>query len=456
MKLLTALPCAFALAWLAGCATPVEPPQRSTEVALPARWRTDLGATAAQRADWWRGFGDPVLAHAVEAALAGNTDVATASARVREARAQEAVARSQRWPGLDFAVGASRSRSVGPLGQASESTAAQPVFQAAYELDLFGRVADQVRAAEAGTVAAEAARDTASLAVAAAAASGYLTLRTLDARLAVLRATLASRTESLRLASGRARVGYTSDLELRQAEAEYEATAQAVPQAEAAIARQEHALNLLAGAPPQDVPRGSALTALTSPPVPDALPSELLRRRPDIAQAEATLAASGATLANARAQFLPQVRLSASAGRTFSSSLADPITVWSLGASVLAPLFSAGRLQGQLDVAGARREQAALAYQRAVLTALREVEDALSSVARLREQRRHLEAQRAAVAEALRHAVNRYRGGYSSYLEQLDAQRSLLSAELALVQVVGDELTATVALQQALGGGWAR
>lgn len=441
---------------LAGCATPIEPPQRATEVPLPARWRTDPGATAAQPADWWRSFGDPVLAQTVEAALAGNTDVATAAARVREARAQEAVARSQRWPSLDFAVGASRSRSVGPLGQASTSTAAQPVFQAAYELDLFGRVASQVQAAQAGTAAAQAARDAAALAVAAAAASGYLTLRTLDARLAVLRATLASRAESLRLASGRARVGYTSELELRQAEAEYEATAQAVPQAEAAIARQEHALNLLAAAPPQDVTRGPALTALTAPPVPDGLPSDLLRRRPDIAQAEATLAASDATLANARAQFLPQLRLTGSIGRTFSSSLADPITVWSLGASVLAPLFSAGRLQGQLDVAGARREQAALAYQRTVLTALREVEDALSSVARLREQRTHLQAQRAAVAEALRHAVNRYRGGYSSYLEQLDAQRSVLSAELALVQVIGDELTATVALQQALGGGWTR
>jgi NodT family efflux transporter outer membrane factor (OMF) lipoprotein len=439
---------------LAGCAGTAPPLSTPPPLALPQQWQTRLEATAPQRPDWWRDFGDPVLTQWVEAALANNTDIATAVARVREARAQEQVARSQRWPTLDLAMGATRSRSLDPLGRPTESTGAQPLFQAAYEVDLFGRIADQVRAAEAGSVAAGQARDVVALGVAAAAASGYITLRVLDARLAILRETLRSREDSLRLAARRAAVGYTSDLEWRQAQAEYEATAQQLPQAEAAIARQEHALSMLAGQVPGPVRRGVALQVLVLPPVPPALPSELLRRRPDIAQAESTLAASDATLAAARAQFLPQLRLSATAGQIFSSSLADPVTIWTLGASVLAPIFSAGRLRGQVEAAAARRDQAAWSYQRTVLVALREVEDNLSAVARLREQRAHLQAQREAVSDAWRNAVNRYQAGYSSYLEQLDAQRSLLAAELALVQSVGDELNALVALHQALGGGW--
>src|SRR5690606_26964442 len=130
-------------------------------------------------------------------------------------------------------------------------------------------------------------------------------------------------------------------------------------------------------------------------------------------------------------QFLPQVRLTGSAGAVLSSALGDPVALWSLGGSVLAPLFSGGRLEAQVETAGARRDQAAFAYRRTVLTAFREVEDNLAAVQRLREQRERLEAQRDAVAEALRHATNRYQAGYSSYLEQLDAQRALLNVELS-------------------------
>lgn len=439
----------------AGCAAPREPASTApAPLALPAQWQSPPAAAAGAEAPapgWWRAFGDPVLAQWVERALAGNADLATAAARVQEARAQERVARAQRWPSLDLAVGATRSRSVNAFGQPSAATATQPVFQAAYEVDLFGRVAQQLRAAEAGTAGAGFARDAAALSVAAATASAYVTLRTLDTRLALLRQTQRSREDALRVAARRASVGYTSDLEWRQAQAELEATAQQVPAAENAVARQAHALSLLAGEAPGPVARGEGLQP---PPLPQLLPSELLRRRPDVAQAEAALAASDATLAGARAQFLPSLRLTATVGQVASSALADPVAIWTLGASVLAPLLSAGRLQGQLDAAAARRDQAAWAYRRAVLTALREVEDQLTAVARLREQRLRLQAQRDAVAQALRLATRRYEAGYAPYLEQLDAQRSLQTAELALVQSQGDELLALVALHQALGGGW--
>jgi NodT family efflux transporter outer membrane factor (OMF) lipoprotein len=291
------------------------------------------------------------------------------------------------------------------------------------------------------------------LSVAAATATGYINLRSLDARLALLEETVAARLEALRVANERADVGYTSDLERRQAEGEYESAAQQVPQARLAIARQEHGLALLTGAPPGTIPRGVPLARLTPPPIPEGLPSDLLRRRPDIAQGELTLVAADASLASARAQFLPSVRLTASAGQLLVTPL-DPVRIWSLGASVLAPIFDAGRIGAQVETAAARREQAAYAYQRTVLTAFREVEDNLATIVQTREQRVHLQAQRSALADALFHAGRRYRGGYSSYLEQLDAQRGVLAADLALIQARADELGALVALSQAMGGGW--
>lgn len=420
----------------------------------PAGWRSPLAGTAPIDAQWWQRFGDPVLAALVTEALANNPDVAIAAARVREARGQETIARAQRFPGLDAGVGITTSRAVSGLGTAVESTGASPVFQAAYEVDLFGRIGEQVAAARATSLSSEAAQAAARLSVAAATASGYLTLRSLDARLEIVHQTIASRQEAVRLARSRAEAGYTSQLELRQAEAEFEATAQVLPQVQLAITRQEDALSLLVGANPRAIARGLALDALRRPPIPAGLPSELLRRRPDIVQAEFALAASDSNLAAARAQFLPSLRLTGSAGEALSTSLTNPVGVWSIGASILAPLFQGGRLRGGVDVAAARRDQAAFGYQRTVLTAFRETEDALAAVQRLGEQRARLDAQRLALAEALRHAQNRYRAGYSSYLEQLDAQRSLFNVELSLVQVEADQLAAHVALYQAMGGGW--
>jgi NodT family efflux transporter outer membrane factor (OMF) lipoprotein len=439
---------------LAGCAGRVPPVPPEAAVTPPVGWRTTPGPTAPIEREWWRRFSDPVLAALVDHALARNTDIAIAAARVEEARAQEQLARASLFPTLDAGAGASVSREISPFGTPVTAVGVQPLFQASYELDLFGRVRSQVSAARSSFLASEAARDAAALGAAAATASGYITLRGLDARLDILRATLVSRAEALRLARSRATVGYTSELELRQAEAEYEATAQSIPPAQLAITRQENALSLLLGESPRAIERGLALGRIAEPAIPNLLPSDLLRRRPDIAQAEFALAASDASLAVARAPFLPRINLTGSSGLALSTSLANPVTLWSLGASILAPIFEGGRLQAGVDTAAARRDQAAFGYRRTVLTVFREVEDSLAAVQRLREQRAHVEAQRRAVAEALRHATNRYQAGYSSYLEQLDAQRALLSAELGLVQAETDQLNSVVALYQAMGGGW--
>ena len=182
------------------------------------------------------------------------------------------------------------------------------------------------------------------------------------------------------------------------------------------------------------------------------MPSQLLRRRPDIAVAEFRLAATDAQMRAARARFMPTLGISATAGAALSDLLADPIALWSVGGSVLAPIFNGGRLQAQFDVATAQRDQAAFAYRGTVLNAFREVEDRLALLAGLSQQKGALEAQRTAVADAVRHAQNRYRAGYTPYIEQVDAQRSLLAVELSLVQLRADQLNAMIGLYQATGG----
>ena len=437
---------------LSACASTLQDAPLGAAVAPPADWRTSLEVTAPVEADWWASFGDPQLSQLVERARAANPDVQVALARVEEARATELASRGFLLPSLGAGVEGGVQREVSPFGQAQTTVAAQPAFRASYELDLFGKNAARVDAAEAGVAASAAATEAARLSVSAAAASGYITLLALDRRLSVLEETLVARQEAVKFARDRAEVGYTSQLPLRQAEAEYQATAQLVPQLQAQIARQENALSVLTGTLPGAIERGGTLEQLIQPPAPAALPSELLRRRPDVAAAEYRIAAADAQMRVARADFLPSIDLGAAAGLVLSDLLADPVGVWSLGGSILAPIFQGGRLQAQLDGATAQRDQAAWAYRSTVLDAFREVEDRMAVLSNLKEQESALEAQRVAVADALRHARNRYRAGYTPYIEQVDAQRALLGVELSLIQVRADELTALVGLYQAVGG----
>lgn len=449
---------AFAgLLLLGACAAPKAdvPPQAA--ISIPASWRDGKAGTPGEpAADWWRGFNDPVLGDIVETARANNDDIAIAAARVMEARAQFHLARAMTFPDIGTGAQIERSRSINPgFGVPEIQTDGGGEIQVSYDLDLFGRLADTEKSARAVLLATEAARDNVRLAVTASAASGYITLRGLDARLSVVRDTLTARGEELRVAKRRADAGYGTQLELAQAEAAYHAAEQLVPATQLAIARQEDGLSLLLGTSPRDIERGSDLDVLSAPVVPVAMPSQLLRRRPDIAQAEQQLAASDHALDAARDAFMPDIQLAAAGGLVGSTLVeGSPLGVWSLGGSILAPLFSAGRLEAQQDAATARRDQAAFAYRKSALAAFREVEDALVTVLRDGEQEQALMAQRDSLAHALALATNRYREGYSPYLDQLDAQRGLLSARLALVQTRTDRFNAIVLLYQSLGGGW--
>ena len=445
----------LACSGLTACLGPRPEPPAAAAMNPPAAWRDGApGTDAAVDPRWWQQFGDPMLSQVVETALANNIDIAVAATRVEEARAQFRLARSQQLPSVNGVAGGDRDRSVNAFGQGFDQWAGQGEVQASFDLDLFGRLAKSTAAARAQLLATQDGRDNVRLAVATSAANGYVTLLALDARLAVLRDTLAARAASLKLTERRATAGYSSRLDLAQAQAEYEGTAQQIPAAELAVARQENGLSVLLGHEPGTIARGKALDALGMPEAPVLMPARLLARRPDVAAAANQIVAADRSLDAARAAFMPDIKLSATGGAVASTILGDPITIFSLGGSILAPLFEGGRLRAQADAATARRDQAAFQYRSVALNAFREVEDGMAAQRRDLEQEVVLEKQRAALADALRLADNRYRAGYSPYLEFLDAQRALLSADLALVQSRADRLSSAILLYQATGGGW--
>ncbi|MBB3197254.1 efflux transporter outer membrane subunit [Roseateles terrae] len=462
------------LGLLTACAPTLPPLPDSARVTVPDQWRngsptlpsdpvtptagppagtlSDTATDGALVAPWWNVFGDPVLNDLVARALAHNSDLLLAGARLEEARATLAASRATEGPTVNLQVPYQATRSLQSSG-VSNSRVIQPAIAASWELDLWGRNGDLTRASALRLQASEADQRGAALSISATTVQSYVALLALDAQLALSRATLASRQEALRLAEDQARVGYISQLQLTQAQAEYASVAQAIPQQELAIRRQEQALALLTGDSGTEQPRGVAFDRLALPAPPAAVPSALLERRPDIVQAARQLAATDATLAARRQAFLPQVSLSASAGRLYVNALDyDPIRVWSVGASVLAPLFDSGRLRSQFDIAAAQRDQAAFTYRARVLNAFSEVENALAGIDRLAEQRRFALQRRDVLARSLQYAHDRYEAGYAGYLEELDAQRNLYAQDNDLIRLQQTELENRIALIRALGG----
>ncbi|WP_255758111.1 efflux transporter outer membrane subunit [Massilia sp. erpn] len=450
------------LAWaflLGGCAAKVDAPPAPT-LEMPAQWRMSIGPAGqglAVERQWWQAFDDAALTALVAQALERNGDLRIAQARVTDYRARLAAAGAAQQPTLSASAGPGRARALAPNGLPRVGNVFQAEVQAAYEIDVWGRLSSLTQAAAASYRAEQASADAAALSIAASVASGYLNLRGLDAQLELAEATLKLRATSRDLAQRQFEVGYSSRLEWLQAQAEYQAAAEQIPQLQRQIFEQENALSLLAGGNPGPVPRGKPLAELAPPPVPAGLPSELLRRRPDIARAEQNVAASNAALAATRDQLLPSFRLTAAGGiqsSDFSDFLHSPVKLWRLAAGVSAPLFDGGRVQAQTDSAAAQRDQAIYAYENTVRTALAETENGIDAIVRLHEQAVQNDARRDTAAETLRIARNRYRNGYASYLEELDAQRTLYGADVLRLQLRTRLLAASVDLYRAMGGGW--
>ena len=442
---------------LVGCAGVRKEAPPEAAVHAPATWRTTtMTHGPALPSSWWTAFDDETLNRLVEEALAHNDDVALAATNVEEARAQFHFARAQRLPSVGLSVVGARDREVNSaFGVPEEQTAGEGVVEAGFDVDLFGRLKAGSQAARSALLASEYARDTVRLGVATSVVNGYLTLLALDARMEILRRTLDVRRDELHVEEKRFAAGYSNRLELARAQTELAATEQLIPATDLAIARQEDGLSILVGRAPGDIARGVGFDKVELPAIPGALPSTVLRSRPDLAAAEARLAATDHNLDAVRAAFLPDIKLAVSTGQVRSTLIdSNPVSIWSVGGSILAPIFEAGRLEAQQDQAVAERNEAAFAYRKAALQAFREVEDDLVALARDAEQDEALGREHEAVETAFRVSTQRYKEGYASHLDQLDAQRNLLSVELALVQSRLDRLNAAASLFQALGGGW--
>lgn len=441
---------------LAGCATEVE--KAPGALPIPAQWRNQVGPGAPVEANWWRAFGDPQLNRLVEQSLQHNLDILTARSRVDQYRAQLRGAEGDNFPTLDAGVNATRARTLSSVtGQPYESAVFRGLLQANYNVDLWGARSSSLDASRASLEAQQAAASAAELTVASSVASGYMTLVSLDEQLRVTEATLASREDSLKLAQRQYETGYTSKLEWVQSSSEYQTAKAQIPVLQHQIAQQENALSILVGMNPREIARQRSFEHVLPQTLPAVLPSELLQRRPDIVQAERTLLAADRSLAASRAKLLPSLNLTASGtmqNSVLHELVENPFRLWSVGGSVLAPLLNREALTAQVDASMASRNQALYSYEKTVRNAFSEVNDDLDAIVRYKEQLVELQKQQDVVSEALRIARNRYQNGYASYLDELDAQRTLFTTQLNVVQVKNNLLLAQIDLYRALGGGW--
>ncbi|WP_445663632.1 efflux transporter outer membrane subunit [Enterobacter soli] len=442
---------------LAGCQSVDVAPAKSS-LHIPSQWRAEASPASPAEQLWWRNFHDSHLNRYVDEALKNNSDVLIARERINEYQARVYAADGSLFPSLDAGVTGARARSQSAAtGLPIYSTLYKGSLTASYDVDLWGVNRSTARAAEASLEAQKAAAAAADLTVASSVASGYVTLLSLDEQLRVTEDTLKSREQAFKLATRQYQTGYSSRLELMQSDSELRSTRAQVPLLQHQIAQQENALSLLLGSNPGSLARSENFESLTPLHLPSQLPSTLLNRRPDIVQAERQLLAYDATLAASRASLLPSINLTASGSiqdRTLSGLLDNPLQLWSVGGSILAPILNRQALNAQVDISQSQRNQALYSYEQTVRNAFREVNDSLDAITRYQEQLTELQAQQDVAQETLRIAQNRYNNGYSSYLDVLDAQRTLFSVQTSVVQVKNNLLLAQIDLYKALGGGW--
>lgn len=408
---------------------------------------------------WWEVFQDKELQGLIRTALQNNYDVRIAAARVLEAQAQLGITRADQLPtlGVGGGVASQQSPKQGPI-PSYEITEGQLTASAAWNLDFWGKYRRATEAARANLLASEWARKQVIATLVANVAAGYFQLRQLDLQLEISQHTLASRRDSLQLTQTLEQHGIQSLLDVRQAEQLVYTAATEVPDLERQIAQREDAINILLGNNPGDVPRGLKLTEQPhAPEVPAGLPSSLLARRPDIAQAEQILIASNAQIGVARAAYFPQISLTGAAGfesTALSNLFTGPAGLWNLSGSFTQPIFQGGRLKSNVRLAEAQQQQAVLAYQQTIKGAFRDVSDALVAYRKTREFRIQQEHLVESAQDAARLSEVRFKAGTTDYLEVLTNETNSFTAELGLAQAQGNELTALVQLYRALGGGW--
>jgi multidrug efflux system outer membrane protein len=428
---------------------------------VPSAGETAPKEAAAVDAEWWKLFHDPVLDGIVAKALENNKDLQLAVARVEEADALLRQADASLFPEFDVVGSDTRNR----VSSTTTLPAASPLVRESmkmtvgtnFELDIWGRLRRGRESTRAENLASRYGRETVRLTVAGLVSQAYIALRTLDAQVAASRSTLDSRDKAYGIAKARFEAGLSSEMDLRQAESARAAAKSQTADLVQSRALAEHQLALLTGDMTLKLPAGD-LDKLPLPPVPPAgLPSSLLEARPDVRQAEANLAAANARIGLAKAAMFPTLSLTANLGGE-SAQLAGLFggasKIWTAGFGLMLPIFTAGKLEGQVDQATAQQKQALVNYQKAVQSAFKDVRDALVNLRQTAEKDEALGAQVQAAKKALTLAQARYDSGYSPFLEVLDAQRTANDATQAALKNRQARLSATVDLFKALGGGW--
>ncbi|MHB8111543.1 MAG: efflux transporter outer membrane subunit, partial [Syntrophorhabdaceae bacterium] len=410
---------------------------------------------------WWNQFDDPVLDDLIQVSLRENYDLRIAAARVEEFVGRYWVGRSGLFPQLYAGGQAGRQRVservVGLAPADNPSDLYQAGFSGSWEIDIWGRLRRLKEAARADLISSEEGRRSVILTLVTSVANGYIALRDLDRQLEITEHTVQLRGESFQLFKDRYEGGMISELELSQVKSEYELAQTRIPLIQKQIAFQENALSILLGRNPGPIPRGKTIDELTLPTVPAGLPSDLLERRPDIRQAEQDLVAANARIGAAKAAYFPAISLTGLFGwasTELSSLFTGPSQEWNWAGTFIAPIFTGGGITGSFMASKALEQQALFQYRKAIQNAFREVDDALIDQKRTREQLALQIKQVNTLRDYARIARLRYEEGYTSYIEVLDAERSLFNAELSQTDVQGTLFQALVNLYKATGGGW--
>ena len=453
----------FIFGLLTGCM--VGPNYHRPTVQTPTAYRDltanpQLQAQTASYADlpWWQVFQDPKLQELIRTALKQNYDLQLATERINAARAQLAVTRSSLFPQVQGSGNFSGGKESNFQTKYNFLTL---TVDAAFQVDLFGRLRRATEASRAELLATNAARQTVILTLVGDVASDYFALLELDLQLQITLGTVSNQINSVKLTTRRLQYGVATKLDVLQAQQVLDTANATVPDLERQIAQEENAISIILGNYPQDVTRGLPLIEQNLPPeIPPGLPSSIIERRPDIREAEQNLAAANAEVGVAKAEFFPQISLTGSGGgafgrsSAFSSLMSSQLGIWSYGAQVSQPIFTGGALRGNLRLAESQYQQALIAYRQTIQRAFGDVSDALIGYEKSHQVRIRQQQSVADLQESVRLSTLRYQGGTTTYLEVLDGQRALYAAELTLAQARGNEYQSLVQVYRALGGGW--
>lgn len=446
---------------LAGCA--VGPVYRRPDVAPVAEFRSQVGpseATSIADLPWWSIFNDRVLQSLIAEALTNNYDLQVAVTRIEQARAYVGVAQADFYPQVGYQGLAARQKAFYPL----EGSTGNPSFNAfggllnaAWELDVWGRIRHSTEAARASLYAQEDVRRGVMLTLVSSVAASYFSLIELDRELAIAKESREIYRQTLDLFSSRFQAGRDSKLGVMRAQAAYDSSAASIASVNRAIVQQENALSVLLGGYPKAINRGMPLTEQVTPLTPVGLTTDVLKRRPDIQQAEQVMIGANAEIGVAVANFYPTIGLSALFGGQSPKSgdvFKSDFDIWSLGGFIAGPIFEGGRLKSAYQAQQAYWDQTIAQYKQTIVIAYRETSDALIAQQTLVDQRAALQSQVVALKESVDLSIDRYNAGRASYFEVLEAQQLLFPSESALAQAQRDQLLAVVNLYKALGGGW--